>query len=119
LLVVYSAKRTAMLAVLLSSAIYIYYTYVRGQGRRISLAGILLAIILTIVATYVFVLVNESSGGYLLERFENIEKDQGSGRLEIYQYVLDMFAKSPLELKLVGHGHNMVKPLNPLDLSAH
>ncbi len=119
LMVVFSAKRGAMLAVLISTAIYLYYTYIKGSGKGMSVSGIMLAIVLAIGAAYGFIIINESSDGYLIGRFESIEDDQGSGRLEIYEEVLSMFSKSSIEYKLMGHGHNMVKPLNKLDLSSH
>src|SRR5690606_31133978 len=84
-----------------------------------SVKGILLGVFFIVGLTYSVIAVNDASGGYLLQRFENIETDRGSGRLEIYSQVINNFAQSPPELKLIGHSHNMVRPSTSLSLSAH
>ena len=119
LLTVYSAKRGAMLAVFFTSAVYIYLSYFKSGNKGFNPFGIIVGVILVFVSVYVFNLMNESSGGYLVQRFENIESDKGSGRLDIYSEVLNKFDRSTWELKLIGHGHNKVKESNSFFLSAH
>jgi len=119
LLTVLSAKRGAMLAIFVSSAIYIYYTYVKNKGKGINGFGLFLGIILIMGISYLFTIINDSYGGYLLSRFERLEEDKGSGRLDIYAEVLTNFNNSPWYEKLIGHGHNMVKQSTSFFLSAH
>lgn len=119
LLTVLSAKRGAMLAIFVSSAVYIYYTYVKNKGKGINGFGVFLGIILVFGIAYLFTVINDSYGGYLLSRFERLEEDKGSGRLDIYSEVLKNFNISPWYEKLIGHGHNMVKQSTSFFLSAH
>jgi len=115
-----SAKRGAMLAVLASGGFYIYFSYFKGALRSKSfLLTYILGFIFVVVGYMVFDYYNEKSGGYILNRFENIEEDQGSGRLEIYSEVWRLIFDSPAENILMGHGHNEVFNNTSFHLSSH
>lgn len=119
LLTLYSAKRGAILAMSLVGIVYFYFTYFNSFNRKLKFRSILLGIGAFCVLAFIFVEINNSSGGYLIERFKNISEDEGSGRLGIYNEVIYVFNRSPIESKIFGHGHNMVKSSISYDLSAH
>lgn|SRR5690606_31179457 len=118
-LTIYSAKRGAILIALLSVAVYVYTAYIKGGKRGINIRGFLLGVIFVGIGIYILSWINESSGGYILQRFENVEKDQGSGRLGLWENVIELFRKTPFEYKIFGHSHNTVQLTTDMGLSAH
>lgn len=118
-LTLYSAKRGAILIVLAIVLIYLFYNYFRSPKGGISFKGVLVGGLLMTISIVVLLQFNESSEGYLLQRFESIEDDKGSGRLEIYAEVLENYSNSAIENKIFGHSHNSVKNSTSFRLSAH
>lgn len=105
--VIISAKRSAMLIVFLTLIPYLYYGFV--GNKQISLrARVLVPIILLFLFTSVFIVINNSVDGYIWKRFESIEEDKGSGRLDIYANVYDMQNASNIAEWTLGHGHQGV-----------
>lgn len=120
ILTINSAKRGAMLAVLVSAVFYVYFNYFKGITKNKNFLSTYILGFVVIVAGYaVFDYYNSKSEGYIVSRFENIEEDQGSGRLEIYAEVWQMIRDSPVENFVMGNGHNEVFNNTSMQLSSH
>lgn len=105
--VIISAKRSAMLIVFFTLVPYLYYGFIKN--KQISLrTRILSPIFLLIIFISIFVWINNSVDGYIWQRFESIEEDKGSGRLDIYANVYDMQNASTIGEWILGHGHQGV-----------
>lgn len=102
-----SAKRSAMLVVFLILLPYLYYAFLKNP--KISAKTRFFApLILLIICSFIFIKINNAFDGYIWKRFESIEEDKGSGRLDIYANVYDMQMNSSIEEWIVGHGHQGV-----------
>ena len=100
LLVLLTAKRAGFIALVIGFFGYFLLksNQVRSLQKKIlSLVGIIL---IAIIASYFVILLNEN----VLTRLNNILVDQGSGRLIIWETVLNSFNRSPLVNKIFGHG---------------
>jgi|SRR5690606_25293493 O-antigen ligase len=115
-----SAKRGAMLAVMTSAVFYVYFYYFKGITRNKNfLLTYILGLVFVVTGYMVFDYYNEKSDGYIVNRFENMDEDQGSGRLEIYSEVWQKITTAPIEYFVMGHGHNEVINNTSMGLSSH
>lgn len=113
--VLFSSKRSAIIAFILILISYYFSYFARGKSL---LRGVVLVLLL-IISVGIFYQVNKMFDNAIIERFNSVEEDQGSGRLFIYQNVLDLQVRSTKSQYLWGHGHFAVKKDSLLDLSAH
>ncbi len=110
-----SLKRSAIIIISLSSIIFLFFEYVKNKKNKALYAA---AIILGVSAA-AFVFENNSRVLKVAERFDSIEEDEGSGRLEIYSLALSEIASSFNIIDYIfGKGHNAVA-INHMGLSAH
>lgn len=105
--VILSAKRSAMLIVFLTLIPYLYYGFIKNKKIPLR-TRVLSPICLLILFMLIFMKINDSFDGYIWQRFESIEEDKGSGRLDIYANVYDMQKASTIEGWIFGHGHQGV-----------
>ena len=113
--VIFSNKRSALLilAFALLPTLWASLSKIRSKTKR-SFLIIALALALGAVFYYVSTVYLE---GRIFSRFENISEDQGSGRMEIWTYVLNnLFNSTPVEW-LMGHGHQAVNELGDASAS--
>ena len=68
---------------------------------------------------FVYLGSNDSNKENVFERFENIEKDKGSGRLEVWEITSSMIVDQDIIKLFVGNGYNTVLRDSRLQLSAH
>lgn len=115
LLCLLSAKRTAIIIIGISLITYILTNYKMVEHKL--RYGIIMISIITISIS-IFMQYKNSSTDFLINRFENIDEDRGSGREEIYIRVINMITNSTPENIIVGNGHNSVR-VNSKSLSAH
>lgn len=109
LCVIFSNKRsvTIAFAVALLPTLYNLFSGIKSKGRRK-----LIVILLCIVAIGSFYyLGNTYLGGRIFDRFQGIEDDGGSGRVDIWNYVLNAFYASDIIQQFWGHGHYAVSML--------
>jgi len=114
--VLYSFKRSAIIAFVLILIPYFFSYFARGNHL---FKGIIFVLLLLIVAGGIFYQVNKMSGDAIIGRFDSMEDDQGSGRIFIYLNVLDLQMSSTKRQWLWGHGHFAVKKDSTWNLSAH
>ena len=67
----------------------------------------------------IFYQINQMQEKTITERFNNIEDDAGSGRLRIYERVIDLQKKSSNHEWIFGHGHYGVLKNSIPQMSAH
>ena len=114
-----SLKRSGILALAISLFFYIFISqYVRNKFNLTAFIGSLVAI--TLLGT-VFVLfaTNDLGNENILNRFENIDRDQGSGRLVVWEQTISMIEGQEGATLLFGNGYNAVMHDSTLQLSAH
>ena len=105
--VILSTKRSAMLIVFFTLLPYLYYCFMKNSNISLQ-KRIIAPFMLSFLFVIIFIGINNSVDGYIWKRFESIEEDKGSGRLDIYAQVYDMQMRSEIEEWLVGHGHQGV-----------
>lgn len=109
LCVIFSNKRsvTIAFAIALLPTLNNLLSGIKSKGRRN-----LIVIVLSAVAIVSFYYIgNTYLGGRIFDRFQGIEDDGGSGRVEIWTYVLQAFNSSNFISQLLGHGHYAVSEL--------
>ena len=114
-----SLKRSGILALALALFFYIFISqYVRSKFNIKSFIGSLLLI--AIIGTVFIVLgTNESEDENIYQRFENIDRDNGSGRIEVWEQTATMISKQSTGMFLLGNGYGTVLRNSQLQLSAH
>lgn len=105
--VLISFKRSAIIYMPLVLLIAIYFDFLKGRKNSF-IKSILIATIFLGISFFSYDYIDNLTGGHIASRFENIENDKGSGRLDVFNNVLSAYQKKPLELKLLGSGHNSV-----------
>jgi O-antigen ligase len=103
---VFSLKRTAILALVLSFFTMFFVNGVIQRKKRFKI--ILISLVLFFISFLVFDYVNQIYDNRLLSRFENIQEDQGSGRIDIYIKVLKGLDNDSFPELIVGHGYKSV-----------
>lgn len=117
--IIVSVKRSALAASAGIVFFYIFYysRYMHRQRKRI----IRLIVPLLVIGAVWFITERYMSdtGEFLVERFQSIEEDKGSGRLVIYDQVMDRLSVNQAEEWLFGHGTNSVIQNIAMHKSAH
>ena len=103
LCVLYSMKRTAIIATVMCVLAYVYYSWLKHNRDIMKKAMVVLAAGSTAYGLYSML-----DGSYLFSRFESIQEDKGSNRLDIYSVVWDKIVVSSDSEILFGHGFNAV-----------
>lgn len=114
-----SLKRSGILALAISLFFYIFTSqYVRNKFKLSAFLGSLAAI--TILGTvFILLATNDSGSENIMNRFENIDRDQGSGRLVVWEHTMSMIEEQEGTTLLFGNGYNAVVHDSALQLSAH
>lgn len=115
-------KRGGVLAFALSAIAYYVISFYsdmkksRKNAQKIyAISGFfLLGILVAVVVWYLSA--NENP---IIERIQNIENDEGSGRLTVWSTTWNMFCSSNIFEFVMGHGEGKVLTDSRLDLSAH
>lgn len=114
-----SLKRSGILALAISLFFYIFISqYVRNKFKLSAFIGSLFAIIVLGTVFVVFA-TNDSGSENIMNRFENIDRDQGSGRLVVWEQTMSMIEGQEATTLLFGNGYNAVMHDSTLQLSAH
>ena len=110
----FSFKRTTLIAVVLSIAVY----YIIRLKARDNNARKLILIPIFIITLFVMVKkIDDYSGGHISKRFSDVGATGGNHRTEIWTGTIESIKSSGLISILFGHGFNSVKEL--FGLSAH
>ncbi len=114
-----SLKRSGILALAISLFFYIFISqYVRNKFKLSAFIGSLFAIAVLGTVFVVFA-TNDSGSENIMNRFENIDRDQGSGRLVVWEQTMSMIEGQEATTLLFGNGYNAVMHDSTLQLSAH
>lgn len=104
-LVFFSFKRTAMLCIAFGVMLYIVGLL---KQKRIKATHFFMITALLIGGYLLFDLVNEQSGGRIVERIELTKTDRGSNRLEIYEKTFNAVNNFSLGDYLFGKGRGSI-----------
>ena len=100
-----SLKRGGLLASAVAILVYLYVSEFSLKGRRISFAGILVALIAILGLIKLYLVIDENLlGGIVTARIDSIEETGGSGRLDVYSGYLKFIGEDNLFNYIVGHG---------------
>ena len=114
-----SLKRSGILALAISLFFYIFISqYVRNKFKLSAFIGSLFAIVV-LGTIFVLFATNDSGSENIMNRFENIDRDQGSGRLVVWEQTMSMIEGQEATTLLFGNGYNAVMHDSTLQLSAH
>ncbi|MCT1523549.1 O-antigen ligase family protein [Sphingobacterium hotanense] len=104
-----SLKRSALIFYTVVFLFYLYQNYGFFKARNIP-KSILIIFITVFISTFSFLIIENYSGNLISKRFSDISEDQGSGRLDIYEIVVDNFnSNKSFEQKLFGSGYDAVR----------
>lgn len=112
--VVLSSKRAGLLSLLLG---FLSYSYAYSRVKKTK--GFIRIAILSLILYYAFILINNYMGNIVIDRFETISEDEGSGRMEIWTVVWSMILESDFLHSLFGHGYSAVITDSGTGYSAH
>lgn len=115
-LVLISAKRSAIIAIVLAYSIYFIINY-SVFGRKQASKRLRLLIPMVLIVGILYYLSTRGLFGIGLERFRAINDDAGSGRNLIYGPLLNSFYQSSLWEQIFGHGTGSTKAV--VDKLAH
>ena len=118
ILVASSFKRGGIISLTISIVVY---SYIRNiiLSRSNKFLGVLSIILVVLSISVLFVRYDSTNDSILTERLKNIEEDQGSGRIEIWKFTVDMIMSSTIDEVILGHGFNSVQNDSNLKMSAH
>lgn len=111
-----SFKRSVFLIVA-STLLFLSFSYFRDQKGFMKKIFLFMFVISIAILAVCFV--DNISGGFLVERLNREETDEGRNRLAIWQQTWSMISSSSMENLIVGHGHYGVSRDSFLQISAH
>lgn len=114
LIIVTSLKRAALLTLIICIiSIMYYYTFIIKSYRFKIMFFLVIGISLLINLNF------SKIDSPIMSRIQQINEDEGSGRIEIYNEVIDNIKKSNLLDFILGHGDNSVSKITSSKLSSH
>lgn len=99
-----SAKRSILIAYSIGLLLFIFQYSFFNRNRRFSLRSIVIFASLIIVLFWL-VSSNQDVVDQIILRFQGIKDDNGSGRTDLYNVLLDSFFDSSIVNQLLGHGY--------------
>ena len=118
LCVLLSLKRSSTIIMVCCVAIIYYSDFLHNKKLRVStiFTGVLIALLFAGVLYFV-----SDKTAIVIQRFESIEDDGGSGRDEIYDDVYRRYISSTPDRQIIGHGFDAVRKDSSffVPLSAH
>ena len=116
LVIISSFKRGGLIALVMGCVAYLFVKNVLFEKK---FSTLILFVILIIILFVVLVYIDNAMGNIISQRIINIQEDDGSGRIQVWETTWKMICRSDLEVLLFGHGYNAVLNDSPLKLSAH
>lgn len=112
-----SLKRTGILALAIGITVFVFVNqYVEDRFR---LRPFLISVGLLLCLGGFFFYLDSRGDESVFERFENIDKDHGSGRLEVWEHTGSMITSQRVGKMLTGNGYYAVERDSRLAISAH
>lgn len=101
----YSLKRTAMVAVAFAVAFYLFAIFRQGKMK---LSTMVTLCVVLYIGYNLLLTVNTEFDGRIFERFGSMEEDKGSGRLEIFEDVINAISNFDVFGILFGGGRGNI-----------
>lgn len=114
--IISSFKRGGLIALVMGCVAYLFVKNVLFEKK---FSTLILFVIIIIILFVVLVYIDNAMGNIISQRIINIQEDDGSGRIQVWETTWKMICRSDLEVLLFGHGYNAVLNDSPLKLSAH
>jgi hypothetical protein len=114
--VLYSFKRTAILAIVLG---FVPYLFLSLKSSKKIVVNIIFLLMTLGVFGFSFYKIDQMENNAIVGRFSSMGEDGGSGRLIIYGIVYELQSQSSSYEWLFGHGHYAVKRDSSWDMSSH
>jgi O-antigen ligase len=115
--IISSMKRSGVVALMAAIVVFIFVNqFVAKKLKASTIIGSFIALVLFVVLFLVMANMGEES---VLERFENIGDDNGSGRLAVWEVTIKLISRLDFGSLLMGNGYNTVVTHSPFNLSAH
>ncbi len=116
-LLISSVKRGGIVA--LAGGLVVYGMTYFLASKKIKLTAIIGGLVIVTLLVGLFFYMGSSDESNLIERFESIEEDGGSGRSVVWYKTAMLLDKSDAGSLIFGHGYNRVALDSQLGLSAH
>ncbi len=117
LVLIMSMKRGGIVALFCGLAAY-GVTYVLSS-KKINVAAIIGGVVASLLFAWLFVYVGSSDETNVVQRFEGVEDDNGSGRTAVWYNTIQLIENSDFLPLIFGHGYNKVVKETIYGLSAH
>ena len=104
-----TAKRSVIATLVVVVAVYLYNRYMVGAKTFYQKMRSVLIVLFMVFAVNLYFQQNKEESEHMLERFENLSEDGGSGRDKIYPILLRGIKDSPFENLWFGHGYMAVE----------
>lgn len=117
LVLISSIKRGGIVALAFGLAAYAFAYIVASE--KVKMGAVIGGVIVMVVLGGVFFTMASSDENDLLERFENTENDEGSGRLVTWEKTYKLIEESNATSLIFGHGYNKVAQDSQMGWSAH
>ena len=112
-----SLKRTGILSLAMGIMVFIFVgQYVENRFKVKSFA---ISLVLLLSLGGIFLYLDTQGDESVLERFETIDQDHGSFRLEVWEHTSAMISNQDVGSLLIGNGYNTVERDSRLNKSAH
>ncbi|MDR2085163.1 MAG: O-antigen ligase family protein [Bacteroidales bacterium] len=113
-----SSKRGGILSFFFAFAVYFFIRYFLIEKKNKILKTVYISFVFVALIGVFYWFVNRQNSD-IIERIENIENDQGSGRVVIWENVLELMGESTLREWLIGHGIFSTAKYTSGNFSAH
>lgn len=102
-------KRGGIIAFTIGLFAYYLFVMMKNHGSiKKMYRFIITAVVVVVGLSFVFNYFDSITDNAITSRFDNIQSDEGSGRLETWQWVYNQLASSSLSEIIFGHGWNSV-----------
>lgn len=112
-----SVKRGGVMALLVSVFVYIIVKQLISPKGKVQ--KIIIGLSLLLIITSIFIYIGTMGDNDIFERFENLDKDNGSGRTDVWEETWRLISnQNPISF-LIGNGYDTVQRDSRFTLSAH
>lgn len=119
LIIMYSLKRGGFFALIFGLAMYFLIDQFLIKEKKNSFKGLIVFFLAAFGFYYLFEMFNETSGGLLANRLDDMADSQGSGRLDVYNEKLyEIVNSNPIGL-IFGHGWRATELVGKSGYTAH
>lgn len=115
----FSLKRGGLLAFALAVLVYWLFNTYSYSGKRFAFWRLLVSVLVVGGFIYFYIYFDQMTGNLLSARFQSIQDDGGSGRLDTYPVVWSHIKESSFLNLIFGHGYDAVRMQCGVDRSAH